>query len=166
MALDSKVHTNVPKTIKKWWKQRLRWNIGGLQTLAKYFNLSFKKNFGSLSMFLLPVFSVSYIVAILGLFLIFYIFFNSARWLIASFFMGFNPIGPIYLIPDLFWLLSLFALGLSLLYLRINFRTMNKVSRPHRKILDLLFYLLVYVTIFPFNLLHSSINFLTKKYEW
>ena len=43
MSLDAKVYSNVPKTFGKWWHQRLRWNIGGMQTTLKYFRLFTKK---------------------------------------------------------------------------------------------------------------------------
>ena len=75
MSLDAKTYTTAPKTLKKWWHQRLRWNVGGFQTNFKYFNLFLNKNFGSVGVFLLPFFSVSYLLSILGLFLIFYIVF-------------------------------------------------------------------------------------------
>jgi cellulose synthase/poly-beta-1,6-N-acetylglucosamine synthase-like glycosyltransferase len=166
MALDTKVYTNVPKTIGKWWKQRVRWNIGGLQTTSKYFNLFLDKEFGNLGMFLLPVFSISYSLTFLGLIFMLYILFNFAYFIIGSYAFGFHLIGPIYLIPDLFWLIGFFALILSLVYLRLNFKTMSKVAEFPKRILDLFMYLVVYVTIFPFNLLHSTIKFLMKKYEW
>ena len=36
MSLDAKVYTSAPKKLKVWWKQRNRWNIGGMQTLIKH----------------------------------------------------------------------------------------------------------------------------------
>lgn len=166
MALDTKVYTNVPKKFGKWWKQRVRWNIGGLQTTSKYFNLFLDKKFGNIGMFLLPIFSISYSLTFLGLIFMFYIIFNFAYFLIGSYSFGFNLIGPIYIIPDFFWLIGFFCLILSLVYLRLNFKTMSKIAEFPKRILDLFMYLFVYVTIFPFNLLHSTIKFFMKKYEW
>ena len=33
MCLAAKVHSETPEKFKAWWKQRVRWNIGGTQTL-------------------------------------------------------------------------------------------------------------------------------------
>jgi len=168
MSLDTKVFTSVPKTIKKWWHQRLRWNIGGLQTTAKYFSLFMKKDFGNIGTFLLPLFSISYALSIIGILFLFYIGFNWIRYLIGSFIFGFNPIGPFlfYFIPDIFFILVIISFLLTAFYIRMNFRTMKKIVEFPKKLGDLLLYVFIYICIFPFNLLHSSIKFITKKYEW
>ncbi len=166
MALDTIVYTNVPSTVKRWWKQRLRWNIGGLQTTSKYFHLFLNKEFSNIGMFVLPVFSISYLLSALGLFFIFYIILNWIRFITASLSFGFSIIGPITLLPDLFWVLSFFSFIILFLYLHTSLKTMKKVIKMPKGILDFLVYLSVYITIFPFNLLHSFIKFVTKKYEW
>lgn len=166
MALDAKVYTSVPKTIKKWWKQRLRWNIGGLQTTSKYFHLFMKKEFGKLGTFLLPLFSISYVLSMVGILFLSYIAFNLARYLIGSYVFGFNPIRPFYFIPDMFYFFAAIGFILSIFYINLNFKTMKNVVELPRKIRDFLLYIFVYICIFPFNLLHSSVKFFTKKYEW
>jgi cellulose synthase/poly-beta-1,6-N-acetylglucosamine synthase-like glycosyltransferase len=168
MDLDTKVYTNVPKTIKKWWHQRLRWNIGGLQTTAKYLNLFMKKEFGSVGTFLLPLFSISYVLSIVGILFLIYIGFNGVRYLIGSYIFGFNPIGHFlfYLMPDLFFTFVIISFVLTAFFIKINFRTMKRVVEFPKNLANLLLYVFVYICIFPFNLLHSSINFITKKYEW
>jgi cellulose synthase/poly-beta-1,6-N-acetylglucosamine synthase-like glycosyltransferase len=166
MALDTIVYTNVPSTLKKWWRQRLRWNIGGLQTTAKYFYLFLNKEFSNIGMFVLPVFSISYILSLIGLVVIFYIIFNWARYILASITWGFSLIGPITLLPDLFWVLAVFSFLILFIYLETNLRTMKKFVRTKRRLSDFFIYLTVYISIFPFNLLHSFIKFVTKNYEW
>jgi cellulose synthase/poly-beta-1,6-N-acetylglucosamine synthase-like glycosyltransferase len=168
MDLDTKVYTNAPKTIKKWWHQRLRWNIGGLQTTAKYFNLFMKKEFGNVGTFLLPLFSISYVLSIVGILFLIYIGFNGVRYLIGSYIFGFNPIGHFlfYLMPDLFFIFVIISFVLTAFFIKINFRTMKSVVEFPKNLPNLLLYVFVYICIFPFNLLHSSINFITKKYEW
>lgn len=168
MALDTKVYTTVPKTIKKWWHQRLRWNVGGLQTTAKYFSLFTKKEFGSIGTFLLPLFSISYVLASLGFLFLFYIGFIWIRYFVASYVYGFNLIGPFlfYFVPDISVAFVVISLLLTALYIKLNFRTMKRVVEFPKRLGDLLLYVFVYICIFPFNLLHSSIKFFTKKYEW
>jgi len=166
MSLDTKVYTTVPKTLKRWWHQRIRWNVGGLQTNFKYFNLFLNKNFGSVGMFILPFFSVSYLLSILGLFLIFYIVFNWSYLLIGSYSFGFNPVGHFYMLPDIFLFLGIFTFILSLFYIKAGYKTMKRYIHFPKKILDVLIYVLFYFAIFPVNLIHSFLKFLTKKYEW
>jgi len=168
MALDTKVYTNVPKTIKKWWHQRLRWNIGGLQTTAKYLNLFMKKEFSSVGTFLLPLFSLSYVLSIIGILFIFYAGFNGVRYLIGSYIFGFNPIGPFlfYLAPDIFFAFVLISLILTAFFIKINFKTMRGVVEFPNSFKTLLLYVFIYICISPFNLVHSSIKFITKRYEW
>jgi cellulose synthase/poly-beta-1,6-N-acetylglucosamine synthase-like glycosyltransferase len=168
MALDAKVYTHVPKTIKSWWHQRNRWNIGGLQTTAKYFNLFLKKEFGNIGTFLLPFFSLSYALSIVGIFLMFYVGFVWARYLIGAYMFGFNPIGLFLFnfVPDIFVVLAITSLLLTALYIKINFRTMKRVIEFPKKFRDILLYVFIYIGIFIFNLLHSSIKFIRKKYEW
>jgi cellulose synthase/poly-beta-1,6-N-acetylglucosamine synthase-like glycosyltransferase len=168
MALDAKVYTHVPSTIKNWWHQRNRWNIGGLQTTAKYFNLFLKKEFGNIGTFLLPFFSLSYALSIVGIFLMFYVGFVWARYLIGAYMFGFNPIGLFLFnfVPDIFVVLAITSLLLTTLYIKINFRTMKNVIEFPKKFRDILLYVFIYIGIFTFNLLHSSIKFIRKKYEW
>jgi cellulose synthase/poly-beta-1,6-N-acetylglucosamine synthase-like glycosyltransferase len=168
MSLDTKVYTNVPKTINKWWHQRLRWNIGGIQTTLKYFRLFTKKEFGSIGTFLLPMFSISYVLSFIGVLFIFYSLFTVLRYFVGSFIFGFNPIGPflLYFSPDIFIALLVINLILVIFYLRLNFKTIKSFADIPFKIIDLLIYLFVYICVSPFNLIHSSIKFLTKKYEW
>jgi cellulose synthase/poly-beta-1,6-N-acetylglucosamine synthase-like glycosyltransferase len=168
MALDAKVYTHAPSTIKSWWHQRNRWNIGGLQTTAKYFNLFLKKEFGNIGTFLLPFFSLSYALSTVGIFLIFYVGFVWARYLIGAYMFGFNPIGLFLFnfVPNIFVVLAITSLLLTALYIKINFRTMKNVIEFPKKFRDILLYVFIYIGIFTFNLLHSSIKFIRKKYEW
>jgi cellulose synthase/poly-beta-1,6-N-acetylglucosamine synthase-like glycosyltransferase len=168
MALDAKVYTVVPKTIKSWWHQRIRWNIGGLQTTAKYLNLFMKKEFGKVGTFLLPLFSISYSLSMIGILFLFYALFNSIRYLIGSYMFGFNPIGPFLfnLVPDIFIVMVLISLVLTAIFIKINIKSMKGVIEFPKSLSNLLIYVFIYVCIFPFNLIHSSIKFVTKKYEW
>ena len=166
MALDAKVSTYVPSNIKKWWHQRIRWNVGGMQTFFKYYHLFLSKEIKNLGMFLIPLFSLSYGLSILGLIFLFYLTFNLSRYLIGVYSFGFSLIGPIYFIPNLFWFFGFISIVFSLIYLRTNIKTMNNVTDFPKSILHFIFYLFVYTLIFPFNLLHSSIKFLKKSYEW
>lgn len=171
MALNSEVYTNPPNTFRKWWHQRIRWNIGGIQTFFKYFHLFLNRKFSNIGMFLLPFFSISYVLSFLGLIAFSYIIidtlYNSIPLLIGSYFLGINPFSNlnIMLLPNLFIILGLFMLILSLAYIKINLKTIRK---PLGKgwLISLFVYIIVYIGIFPFNLMHSTWKFLRKSYKW
>lgn len=164
MALDAKVKTFVPSGIRGWWHQRIRWNIGGIQTFLKYNKMIFEN--GSVGMLLIPLFSVSYFLATLGFIFIFYTVLSSVQYLGGAYSFGFNVIGPIYIVPNLFWFFGLVSVLFALMFLRINLKTMRKVEEMPRKFLNFIFYLFVYMLIFPFNLLHSLIKYFNKSYKW
>lgn len=168
MALDAKVYTNVPKTMKGWWHQRIRWNIGGIQTTIKYCKYFRKKEFGSIGTFLLPLFSISYILSFAGLVFIAYSLFTGIRYLLGSFAFGFNPLATFFLYfnPDVFLLLMLINILITVFYLRLNVRVIKGYTGISVRLKYLLLYAFVYICVFPFNLVHSSIKYLTKRYEW
>ena len=45
MATEAKTYTDIPSKLKAWWKQRIRWNIGGMQTVMKYKHTFLKCNY-------------------------------------------------------------------------------------------------------------------------
>jgi cellulose synthase/poly-beta-1,6-N-acetylglucosamine synthase-like glycosyltransferase len=74
MAIPAIIRSKTPETIREWFHQRIRWNVGGIQTVAKY-----KKkmaNTGMLGFFILPFFVLSWAIGITGLFFLSYRFFN------------------------------------------------------------------------------------------
>jgi cellulose synthase/poly-beta-1,6-N-acetylglucosamine synthase-like glycosyltransferase len=166
MALDSKVTTNVPNTLVEWWHQRIRWNVGGLQTFFKYFHLFLDRGIQNIGLFLLPLFSLAYFVCALGLLFVFYVTFNAFRYLVGVYTFGFSLIGPIYFIPSMFWFFGVLSIVFTFLFIRINFRTMDQVIDVPKKALSFFVYLFIYTLIVPFNLLHSVIKFLNKSYKW
>ena len=85
MSIPSIVRSSPPTTIKTWFKQRVRWNIGGIQTVAKY-----RKKFlqcGMLGLFIMPFFIFSWFIGITGLFFLGYRLTNyiMMRFLVAKY---------------------------------------------------------------------------------
>lgn len=167
MALDTIVYTKPPNTMKRWWDQRIRWNIGGMQTFLKYINLFFSKKFKNVGMLLLPLFSISYVLNLIGFMFTGYIFLKGAEYLIGAYMFGFNPIRiSLVLIPDMFVFLAVFSFMLAMAFIKINFRTMKRIGILPVKLANFMVYLFIYILLSPLNLLHSTIKFLTGKYKW
>jgi cellulose synthase/poly-beta-1,6-N-acetylglucosamine synthase-like glycosyltransferase len=167
MALDTKVHTRVPNNLKKWWHQRIRWNVGGLQTFLKYFHLFLNKEFKNIGMFVLPVASISYVMTFVGLIFLIYLFSNWVQYIIGAYIFGFNPLlFSFTIVPDMFLFLFVFSALLTIVFLKINFGTMKKIEIFPLKLSNLFIYVFIYVMVFPLNLLHSFLKFLTGNYEW
>ncbi|MFH0830006.1 MAG: glycosyltransferase [Candidatus Aenigmatarchaeota archaeon] len=173
MASDAEVFTSAPSTFRNWWRQRMRWNIGGMQTTVKYKASLFRRGFGALGTFVIPFFSASYMLSILGLFVFAYVIikmlsdFAAVSWL--AFGAGTNPLyyGNFMLLPDVFSVFGVMIFTLSLAWIAISLREVGKGIGGLRALPDLLLYLVVYITVFPFNLLHSSVRFLAgDSHDW
>lgn len=80
-AHNAHVFTVAPNTLKKLYKQRLRWTFGFIKNVIDYKFIFFRKQYGNLGIFILPMASVS-IVA--GIYLIGITLFNAGRGLIDS----------------------------------------------------------------------------------
>ena len=55
LELNSIAHTKVPNTVKAFHAQRIRWYRGWLQTLFKYRDMMFNKDYNFLGMFQMPI---------------------------------------------------------------------------------------------------------------
>ena len=63
-AHNAKVYTVAPNTLRKLYKQRLRWTYGFIKNAVDYRHLFFKKEYGNLGMFVLPIASLSIISSV------------------------------------------------------------------------------------------------------
>jgi cellulose synthase/poly-beta-1,6-N-acetylglucosamine synthase-like glycosyltransferase len=70
MSIPAIVKSYVPTTVKTWFRQRIRWNVGGMQTVAKYRKKILEV--GMLGYFIMPFFIVSWFLGLTGLFFLGY----------------------------------------------------------------------------------------------
>jgi len=78
MSYDAIVYTTVPEDFKTWIKQRVRWNLGGLQTVQKYWKAMFRE--GAFGHFVIPYVTASFIFAIIG-----FLLFSRYIWIKGSY---------------------------------------------------------------------------------
>jgi cellulose synthase/poly-beta-1,6-N-acetylglucosamine synthase-like glycosyltransferase len=170
MCLDTQVTTTAPNKFIAWYKQRERWNIGGLQTIWKYRKEFLKK--GIVGWFILPLFISSTFLGLLGLSIFFYMFsvriISEYLKLKSSFIADtaiitlnrfyFTPSVLNYLGIVLFIMMALFTFGMLII--------MNEEIFRKRKGFNILFYMLVYMAAYPFIMVTSIIRIIKKDIKW
>jgi len=170
MSFISKVTTVAPDTLKKWFKQRIRWNIGGFQCILKYKHTIFRK--GMLGMFILPFFTVSLFLGVFGLGILFYRTFRNFIYsylstkysLIAQ--TSLLTLNDINFNPSVlnFFGVVLFVFGM--LFVLFALKIINKNIHERESFFSVIFYLMVYATLRPIVLIWSLGKFITGKYSW
>ncbi len=165
MAKDIVAYTVVPSSFWRFWKQRVRWNIGGLQTFLKYFKKGLRGKH-AVSYYLIPFFLIGYAAGMVGIFLFFYMGINVIvdtvlTW-IYRLLAGALPPLEIEIIPTYEWILAGTVLALSFGLLYIAFRH----ARFFPRLLDLLVYAFVYVWVFLPLLAYSFIKYVKGELSW
>ena len=170
MSFVSKASTVAPDTLKKWFKQRIRWNIGGFQTILKYKHCWFRK--GMLGFFILPFFSISLVLGTFGLALFGY---RILRRLVSSYLSTRYSVAAqtaILVLEDInlnpsvlnFLGIILFILGLAFVFFALRF--VNKHISEKESFFSVIFYLLIYILLRPIVLIVSLYKFIRGKYSW
>jgi cellulose synthase/poly-beta-1,6-N-acetylglucosamine synthase-like glycosyltransferase len=172
ISLNSIAYTIVPEKFKDWLKQRLRWNMGGIQTLFKYKYVILKK--GMLGFFILPYFVTAWILAIFGLGLFTY---RISRYFLIKFLifsysvetqttiMKFNDIqfSPTIL---LFFGIILLSLGIFYNLIALSYSKKEKEEFKKENVFNLITYMFIYLLFYPIVLLCSMYKFITKNKSW
>lgn len=172
MCLSARVHTDVPDTMRKWWRQRLRWNIGGFQTVHKYRDSFFRKNLKMFGLFVVPRFFISHVLSITGFFVFVYVFGRGIFQKVTYWIFSMQNGNTILEVPSLFLIPSVFTFFIFLLFIftivftYIGLKTMNKINLGFRANFIILFYLVFYLTLYPLVLLHSLYLLATGNIKW
>jgi biofilm PGA synthesis N-glycosyltransferase PgaC len=170
ISLPAKVYTITPDNIRDWFKQRIRWNVGGIQTINQY-----KKAFigtGMLGYFIIPFFVFSWFIAITGFCVLVY---RVSRYLIVRYLSAKMSIeaqtailtlNEINLNPSVLFLFGivLFILGLSFNLLALSY-SKEKEFKKHG-IYGLFMYMFVYLTLYPGLLIASIVAYFRGKSSW
>ena len=171
MSLDAKVYTSAPKKLKVWWKQRNRWNIGGMQTLIKHKSQIFKNNI--LGNFIIPFFSISLFIGIIGIILLMNNLINKLTSIYLT--SKFNDINAAkYLInselitlpPTVLFYFSISLLSLGLFFTFFSISNMKELNLRFSEGFTVLFYFLAYLSLYPFVILSSVYKFVRGNYTW
>lgn len=172
MALNALVYTVVPHKFKPWLNQRLRWNVGGIQTLDKYKKSIFKC--GMLGFFIMPYFFVAWVLAIFGLGFVIYRF---SRYLFVQYLATTYSIeaqtavirfSELNLSPTILFFFGVVLIALGIFY---NFTALAYSRKEDKEfkgenITNVVTYMFIYLLFYPIVLVTSIYKFLTKNQTW
>ncbi|GEM_PF-131487 len=168
------VSTDVPDTLPKWFKQRLRWYRGAIMNMLRYIDLFFNRKYGDFGLFVLPTMLGSGFFA--ALFIAWTLFFwgrNLLDWLApfafdlsAGFTAGTASIGYGLLIFQSAWILGLFSISIWTYFLLKSFE-ISKTKARLGHIIPLMLLLWVYPLFIGFTFLVSYLQeMFGAKYTW
>jgi len=171
MAIPAIVYTFPPTTIRQWFKQRIRWNVGGLQTIAKY-----RKQFlstGMLGLFIMPYFTLSWLLGITGLFFLAYRFTNFiiVKFLVAKYSVAANvalmTTDSFNLNPSILFFFGMLLFALGLIY-SITALAYSKESGRiiGHNIRDIFIYSIFYLLMYPPLLIVAFYKYLRGYNTW
>ncbi len=172
MSYNAIVYTNVPDKLGYWIKQRVRWNLGGIQTIQKYWKTMFlnpgKNMFGY---FVVPYVTSAFIFALIGFSLILRYFWIKGNYYFFSIYYAFQGYDyfnhlqfELYL--SVLIIFSGIFLIISLYYYRLGFKNSETGKKNIFKILGYTFiYRPLYIVpliIAIYKLVRGDIQWYTK----
>lgn len=170
MSLSTYVTSNVPNKFMPWFKQRRRWNIGGLQCIVKYRKHFFKK--GMLGYFIIPLFVTGLFWGLLGLLIFFYLFTTNltSKILFAKYSIATNTpiitLNEFYITPSFLNYLGIILFLIELVFLLIVLSILKEKIFQKEKLFTIPFYLFVYLVSYPFIMVDSVWNYFLGKRKW
>jgi cellulose synthase/poly-beta-1,6-N-acetylglucosamine synthase-like glycosyltransferase len=167
MCIPAKVYSIAPKKVSTWFKQRIRWDIGGLQCVNKYKKFFLRR--GMLGFFILPFFTLSLCLGLVGMGIFGYLFFTTVigRFLYTKYTIAAGTslvtLESLAITPTVlnFFGIILFLLGLFFTFVGLGI--MGEKRGGFKNVLHILFYMAVYLTIYPFIMLVSIIKLSSYK---
>ncbi len=171
MCVPSRVYTVAPSKVKEWFKQRNRWNMGGLQTIYKYRKAVFEKK-GMLGVFILPFFVLSWLLGLFGIFILGY---RLIREIIVDYLSTKYSIGAqtailtlreINLTPNVLVFLGITLFLFGLFFTLIALSNVREKQYKRVGVFTLGFYMIFYLIAYPIILIVSLTKFLKRKRTW
>jgi len=171
MCLGADVSTVAPSSYKQWFKQRMRWGMGGLQAISKYRKIFFKK--GMFGAFVLPFVSFSIVMSLLTFMFSIYLVlkFFATRLLTAGYSLSTDSaifsLQDINLYPSviIFFFVVLFTLSTAYAWYVLN-KTEYEQNINTKKFFNILFYTVLYLSIYPVVWFASIYKFARNDLRW
>lgn len=170
MCLDTYVQTTVPSKFRAWFVQRKRWNIGGLQCINKYKKHLFSK--GMLGLFIIPFFVFSTFLGLVGLSIFFYLVIVRIlkQYLLLKFSFLANTatvtLEQFYFTPSVLNYLGVVLFIFGTLFVVFILIILKDEAIKKKSFFNLLFYMLVYLSVYPFIMVTAIIDLMRGKARW
>ncbi|MEK6844567.1 MAG: glycosyltransferase [Nanoarchaeota archaeon] len=166
MSYSAIVNTTVPENLNAWIKQRVRWNLGGLQTVKKYWRSMFKK--GAFGYFVIPYVTSSFALAIIGFLLFARFFWIKGNYYASSLFYAFRGYDYWRYIEFNISITLLLILGLTffilaIIYYKMGFKNSQTGNKSIPKILS---YSIFYRTLYVIPLLIAIYKIFKGDIRW
>jgi len=171
MSVPSKVYSVAPHTFKGWFRQRIRWNKGGVQTMIKYGGSFFRR--GMLGAFVLPFFVFSWFLGVFGLGVLIYRLAKAfiVRYLLTTYSVKAHAailtLKDFNLVPSILIYMGLVLFTLSLTFSLIallSIREKKEFKRPG--VFIFLVYEFFYLLTYPVILVVSAWELLRGRKTW
>jgi len=171
MSSSARVFTIVPKKAMVWFRQRIRWNMGGIQTIYKYKRFFGTRNVGMLGLFILPFFIFNWLLGLTGLGILSYRIGRTilVRYLATMLSIDSNvavaTFGDINLTPSIlvFFGIMTITMNFFMIWLGLSYA---KEEGKRDGIVRVLLYMFFYVMTYPILLVISVFRVLTGKTSW
>ncbi|MDD5191855.1 MAG: glycosyltransferase [Candidatus Nanoarchaeia archaeon] len=172
MCLSASVSSTVPNKLKAWFRQRRRWNVGGLQCIQKYRKSLFDPKKGMLGFFIIPFFILSTFLGLLGLSIFSYLIIKRtiSNFLYTKYsIVAGTPLLTLenfYITPSILNYLGVALFILGLIFLFIVFAVLKERVLRKENILNIPFYMMVYIAFYPFIMLSAMWHMAKGKRIW
>ncbi len=170
MCLDTYATTTVPTKFKPWYRQRRRWNIGGLQCISKYKKCFFKK--GMLGFFILPFFMLQLFLGLLGLSIFVYLITTRVlrNYIFAEYSISVGTplltMNDFFVTPSFLNYLGIILFIAGAIFTILALFVMKERILKKQNFFNLFFYLLVYLAIYPFIMIAALYHFFRGTGKW
>ncbi|MBR9704781.1 glycosyltransferase family 2 protein [Candidatus Pacearchaeota archaeon] len=170
MSLSTYVTSNVPSKFMDWFRQRRRWNIGGLQCIFKYKKHFIKK--GILGMFIIPLFIIGLVWGLVGLFLFSYLFVSNSisGLLFAKYTIETNTplitFNEFYITPSFLNYLGVMIFLIEIIFLIFVLSVLKEKIFTKEKLIIIPSYLFVYLISYPIIMLESTVRYFLGFRKW
>jgi cellulose synthase/poly-beta-1,6-N-acetylglucosamine synthase-like glycosyltransferase len=165
-AHDAIVWTKGPDTVKKLYKQRLRWSYGFIMNLLDYKAMLFNKKYRNFGVFTLPMTVFTYLIM---LFVFFYSFYKVLLSMIEFFYkiylVGFNPMhwptfDTFFINTKIYVIMGMFLYVTAVLYYFLG-RQISKISK--KNFWNIPYFILMFSILAPIWVIKSIYNGIVRK---
>ncbi|MEK6945286.1 MAG: glycosyltransferase [Nanoarchaeota archaeon] len=173
MSYESIVYSVAPDKIKPWLKQRIRWNIGGIQTISKYKQYFGSNRVGMLGKFILPYFIFNWVLGVCGFLILLYRLARTVfiKYLATTYSLqtqtALVTFRDINLTPSILFFFGVASIAMNFVIVSI---ALTRAKREDKYmgpgIPSILFYFFVYILFYPIILFTSIYKFFRGKYTW